>query len=116
METINTYLDKHEKEIKSVGLLSDGYTLVEAEDIKSVLKVTKFTDEKRRYYIKHSANGLYNPFGSYVFSVGLDSNRNGQKVWQYREVNKKVFDLYFRFLGTKNNMYLTQAERELCNE
>ena len=39
--------------------------------------------------------------------------RNGIEMWQYREVGINAFNLYIKFLKTKNPTYIVQAEREL---
>lgn len=71
------------------------------------------TDDKNRYYIKQGPYGrLFNPIGMYHEGKS-NHKRAGESQWKYREVNKKVFDLYLQFLKTKNKAWLTTANREV---
>tara|TARA_R110002020_G_C16157627_1_gene763130 strand:- start:625 stop:1014 length:390 start_codon:yes stop_codon:yes gene_type:complete len=67
------------------------------------------------YYVKQNKYGrLYNPSGMY--SEGNESKQlrhAGRPNWVFRDVNKKVFDYYLKFLETKNEAWLNNAEREL---
>tara|TARA_Y100001963_G_scaffold160221_1_gene269143 strand:+ start:3905 stop:4294 length:390 start_codon:yes stop_codon:yes gene_type:complete len=70
---------------------------------------------KATYYVKQNKYGrLYNPSGMY--SEGNESKQlrhAGRPNWVFRDVNKKVFDYYLKFLETKNEAWLNNAEREL---
>ena len=70
---------------------------------------------KKIYYVKQDKYGkLYNPRGMY--SEGNESKElrhAGRPNWIFRDVEKKVFDYYLKFLKTKNEAWLTNAEREL---
>lgn len=69
------------------------------------------------YKVKMDKSGhIYNPIndGS-SFDYGLnktDKVTKGPK-FVYREVNKKTFDLYIKFLQTRYDSWLLAAEREL---
>lgn len=68
-----------------------------------------------KYFIKTGLYGkVYNPIGMY--SEGKHNKfltKVGKKEYDYKQVNKKVFDLYINFLRTKNLAWLNNAEREL---
>jgi len=70
---------------------------------------------KTIYYVKQNKYGrLYNPSGMY--SEGNESKQlrhAGRPNWVFRDVEKKVFDYYLKFLETKNEAWLNNAEREL---
>ena len=72
-------------------------------------------DSSARYYIKVGTYGkIYNPIG--LFSEGTANKflaRAGKKAWEFKEVNSKVFDMYIKFLRTKNIAWLNNAEREM---
>ena len=54
-----------------------------------------------KYFIKTGKyNKIYNPIGMY-------------SEWEFKEVNQKIFDLYLKFLTSKNIAWLNNAEREL---
>jgi hypothetical protein len=40
-------------------------------------------------------------------------NRIGKHTFEYVSVNKVIFDLYIRYLQTKNTLYYRQAERAM---
>lgn len=68
-----------------------------------------------KFYIKIGPHGkIYNPIGLYSEN---QSNkflaRAGKNLWEFRQVNSKVFDLYLSFLRTKNIAWLNNAEREM---
>ena len=64
------------------------------------------------YQIKRAVDGrLFNP-------IGADEGRHNKTIhgakgeYNFRPVNKKVFELYIKFLTTKNQTFLRSAERE----
>ena len=67
-----------------------------------------------KYYLKQERRSgyLYNPKGMYS---GASKRRDtaGQSQWKFRQVNEKVFNMYLKFLETKNEAWLNNAEREL---
>ena len=75
-----------------------------------------FSDKsaKEKYYLKVGIDGfIFNPFG--LFSEGTEkkyANRHGKSSWSFKEVNNKCFDFYVKFLQSKNQAWLTNAERE----
>ncbi len=71
-------------------------------------------EEKQDYYVKINSGGFfYNPIGIYN-NLGDNTafdNRKGKPVFAYRRVGQEAFNLYVSFLKTKNQAYLTNAER-----
>ena len=67
-----------------------------------------------KFLVRLSANGkLFNPVSIY----GLEKektflDRICRSNSKFREVNQKVFDLYIKFLQSKNISWLNNAERE----
>jgi uncharacterized protein YigE (DUF2233 family) len=68
-----------------------------------------------KFYIKIGTYGkIYNPIGMY--SEGKENQflaKIGKNEWNFKEVNKGIFDQYVNFLRTKNIAWLNNAEREL---
>lgn len=68
-----------------------------------------------KYFIKTGKyNKIYNPIGMY--SEGTNNKfqaKIGRNEWEFKEVNQKIFDLYLKFLTSKNIAWLNNAEREL---
>lgn len=71
-------------------------------------------DSVTKFFIKVGTYGkIYNPMG--MFSEGKENKFNakiGKKEFDYKQVNKRIFDLYVTFLSTKNIAWLNNAERE----
>lgn len=90
----------------------DDSTLIAERRDEAYAKVVVGQD-RNRYYVKQGPHGkLFNPVS--LYAKGTETRkRAGESVWKYREVNKKVFDLYTQFLKTKNTAWLTNAEREV---
>jgi len=68
------------------------------------------------YYVKQDKYGnLYNPNGLYSERTENRNTRHaaGQQ-WKFRETDKKTFDYYVKFLKTKNEAWLNNAERGLA--
>lgn len=68
-----------------------------------------------KYFVKIGIdNRVYNPIGMY--SEGQHNKmlqKIGKKQFNFKRVNKKVYDLYVSFLRTKNLAWLNNADREL---
>ena len=70
---------------------------------------------RQRYFVKVGTDGsIFNPWG--LFSEGTQSNyakRMGKSRWNFKEVNKRCFELYNNFLESRNQAWLANAEREI---
>ena len=70
---------------------------------------------KTKYYVKTSSNGfLFNPWG--MLSEGTQAKYDrgkGKSFWEFKEVPKKCFDFYTKFLQSRNKAWLSSAEREI---
>jgi len=84
-------------------------------NIKEALAKKVSTNGNSKFYIKIGPHGkIYNPIGLYSENqANKFFARAGKNVWEFRQVNSKVFDLYVSFLRTKNIAWLNNAEREL---
>jgi len=71
-------------------------------------KEVYFTDTKRtKYYVLYADSQLFNPRNLY------DSRYLKRHKWKMISVRQSVFDTYVRFLTTKHEIFLKQAEREV---
>ena len=96
---------------------SDG-SIIEKVTTKTAQAVAKRVkmESGMLYYLKAGPDGLYDPLGMYsAGSQNLQCQRFGKAVWDYKKVNQFTFDLYIKYLLTKNKTYLTQANREMKN-
>lgn len=121
-EYITTTTQKDTKQgVDSSGSLEDVYFYgcggkIESDEKKCYAKKHRFknADEKDRYsyYIKSGRDGsLFDPWG-----IGEDTEKKefgSEPYWRFKTVNKKCFELYVRFLESKNNSFKLHAEREI---
>ena len=84
----------------------------ESSDLAYAKRV--MANDKQIYYIKQDRYGnLFNPQGMYS-ERNQSQNTRFSKTWDFRVVTAKAFDLYLKFLETKNEAWLSNAERELA--
>lgn len=58
----------------------------------------------RQYFIKTDQYGMFfSPLETYLHRV----------QWKYQSVNKDTFELYLRFLQTRQKVFLTNAQRKI---
>lgn len=87
-------------------------------------KETTFESGQVKYYIKFSTRGpdsglILDPYGPWFNGLNnkiFDKRNNFVSKYEFKNVSKKIFDLYLHFLKTTNHSFLRQAERELINE
>lgn len=118
----------HKKDIKTDNIINHYYTILGEHDFmssdnkpeaktESKKVVAKSVDKNGscKFYIKVGTYGkIFNPMG--LFSEGKSNKfiaKIGKKEFEFKEVNKKIFDLYLNFLSTKNIAWLNNAEREM---
>lgn len=84
-------------------------------DDKALAKTIRVNDGIKKYYLKVGTYGkIYNPIGMY--SEGKSEkflSKIGRKEFEFREVNKQIFDSYITFLKTRNIAWLNNAERDM---
>lgn len=91
----------------------DDDTYLPAEERDIAYAKIEMVDGRAFYYIKQGPNARYfNPIG--IYDEGRHMKRHaGEHLWKFRRVNRAAFDLYIKFLQTKNQTYLIAAEREM---
>ena len=84
-------------------------------DTDKVLAKIRTGVSNTKYFIKVGSHGqIFNPIGMY--SEGKQNkflSKIGKLEFAFREVNKKIFDMYLNFLKTKNIAWLNNAQREM---
>lgn len=115
-----TNLDGEEDKKNGFPLLYDiesakNKTLTEAKKRPEACAYCIYYNKKKRYYVKRNTKGqLLNPLGLYTETEKMKSTKYiGRNTWEYKEVNLLSFQLYLKFLKTKNTAWIAQAEREL---
>lgn len=85
------------------------------EDTNKVLAKIRTGVSNTKYFVKVGSHGqIFNPIG--IYSEGKQNkflSKIGKLEFAFREVNKKVFDMYINFLKTKNSAWLNNAQREM---
>lgn len=121
-----TLLGMNDGRVDENGAISDdGYpvlsdaedkegNLVPAEDLEYAYAKSINSNNKTRYLIKrHNSGRLFNPLDKYLehrHSKDLHVNRD---ITKWSEVNRDTFIHYLKFLTTRNQAWLTTAQREL---
>ena len=66
------------------------------------------------YFVKVGYGGhFYNPIGLYAEAAPRRKQGLGRDEWNFIKIHRAAFDMYLRFLATKNKRYLISAEREV---
>jgi hypothetical protein len=80
---------------------------------KEIYTTNKFVNSTHYWLLFGQNNELYTPFQSYQRSKDLSHNRQmGQNYWSFRKISDFCFELYIRYLNTKNEAHYIMAERE----
>jgi hypothetical protein len=75
-------------------------------DDKLTFAIAVDVDEKDSYYIKYSRGEIVDPHH-------VDYNFKNKNYTVFKKVCKEAFDMYHKFLQTKNRLYFTRARRYL---
>lgn len=81
------------------------------EDSKDACIMEKMCGTNKQHFIKVGERGnILNPW---TLNTGRESvNKNfGMKYWKWRKVTQATYSLYKKFLKTRNNQFLRDAER-----
>lgn len=81
------------------------------EDSDEACIMEKSFDDSHRYFIKVGERGqILNPW---MINSGRESvNKSfGMKYWKWRKVAENTHSLYHKFLQTRNQLFLRDAER-----
>ena len=99
---------------KHKAIDSEGNPIL-TQDCDNVFAKKLNSNNSTKYFIKVGLYGkVYNPIGMY--SEGRHTKfltKAGKKEYDFKQVPQKVFDMYLRFLRSKNIAWLNNAEREL---
>jgi len=84
----------------------------QAEDKSEAYAKVEILDGVPYYYILMGPQGaMFNPLG--LLNTNTKKRTHGLNTWEFQRVKPKAFQLYLNFLRTRNQAYLTQAQREL---
>jgi hypothetical protein len=125
MADVNTFIqnnaDKNSRVVESYTLIGNQEYLDEdkkprvKDEDNALAKSVSINNKYPKFYVKVGTYGkIYNPIG--LYSEGREQkflSKIGRKEFEFKEVNRKIFDLYVNFLATKNLAWLNNAEREL---
>ena len=89
---------------------------IESDGAECYAKIHEFKNadgkDRASYYVKVGRDGsFFDPWG---IAEGTEKKEFGsESYWRFKSVNKKCFELYIRFLESKNNSFRLHAEREV---
>jgi len=104
-------------DLTKVEFFGAGAESMEKETKDSYAKLQTYVNQdgnsRKSYYIKFGRDGsLFNPWGMYT--EGTETKSFGSEdYWRFKAVNKKCFDFYLKFLESRNNSWILNAEREI---
>ena len=90
-----------------------GLETVEEENPVAYAKRVSVEDTVSHYIKQDKYGNLFNPQGLYS-ERNESKNTRYNSTWSFKLVTPKSFDLYLKFLETKNEAWLSNAERELA--
>lgn len=94
---------------------SESNYVVDSNNKNIFAKQIHDSNGSKKFYVRLANNGsIYNPisiYGEEKTNTFLD--RVCKDGIKFREVNQKVFNMYLKFLGSKNIAWLHSAEREV---
>lgn len=98
--------------------INDGTPMRKNDDDKVYAKKVQRSDSSLKYLIRLDPSAkLFNPLSIYDQTdkrqVTEFLNTVCRTNKRFREVNHKTFELYLKFLSTKNTSWLHNAEREI---
>lgn len=90
--------------------------VLDTEDDNAKLAYAKVVSikDKVHFYIKKNHKGdLYNPSLTNDAHENKQQTSHGKHKWNFVKVSQEQFQLYTKFLKTKNVRYLNQANRKI---
>ena len=106
MKFIQEYKEQDFENSLDRSLYNKVGNLTEDED-KAFAKIVSSETTTRRF-VKTFKNLLYDPYG-------IDSHREKYLDLKMKEVSNHTFNLYLEYLKTRNNSYITKAQRSFIN-
>jgi hypothetical protein len=96
--------------------LHDSYTddipSVSNPESKHIYAKKLYNNQQTKFFIRVSnSNKLYNPLS--IYDDKKTTSYFNQNNIRYIQTRKNVFDLYLKFLRTKNVVWFNQAQREV---
>ena len=109
------------QELKDIGIEMPQENLVayydksgkDCEEDRAVAKIVQINNENNSivtsYHVKHGRGQLFDPYG-------LDMNKTKAFDFQFRKVDKEIFESYSKYLQTRREIYLISARRLFINK
>jgi len=110
------------EELQSIGIEPPKQTLVwyqdkagkSCDENKAVAKTVEIPTEDGKgvimtYHVKHGRGQLFDPYG-------IDMNKTNAYDFQFKKVDKDIFDNYVKYLTTRREYFLTTARRAYINK
>ncbi len=75
------------------------------DEHSALAKIVVVNSKSEHYFIWFWRGDLYDPYGPDIL------RKTQQFISKFKKVNKETFENYFRYLKTKNRLYLIRAKR-----
>lgn len=86
-------------------------------DSECVCKHEEYNDKSEKFFVRCSSSlTLFDPWGMLSeWRINNEIKHKGKLEWSFRSVSQRCYDLYLKFIQTKNKAYLLHAQREVRN-
>jgi hypothetical protein len=111
-----------EQELQTIGITAPRQNLIFHYDKagkicnedKAVAKAVQIATEDGKdvtvtYHVKHGRGQLFDPYG-------IDMNKTNAFDFQFKKVDKDIFDSYTKYLTTRREYFLTTARRSYISK
>jgi hypothetical protein len=111
-----------EQELQTIGITAPRQNLVfhydktgkVCNEDKAVVKIVQIAAEDGKdvtvtYHVKHGRGQLFDPYG-------MDMNKTNAFDFQFKKVDKSIYDDYYKYLTTRREYFLTTARRSFINK
>lgn len=84
-------------------------TKLESRSVCKTVTTTRLNGETQTSFFINTLNGaLYDPHG-------VDSTKRISMMFKTKQVEVKTFEYYLQYLRSRNNLYMTRAQRSFIN-
>jgi hypothetical protein len=100
-----------EDAVETVYFDKTGYVCEKNTAVAKIIELHNKENDRivSNYYVKHGRGELFDPYG-------MDMNKINAYNFQFKKVDKAIFDKYLEYLKTRREVFLTQARRAFINK
>jgi hypothetical protein len=100
-----------EDAVESTYVDKTGEPCKEIEAVAKIIELHNKEDNRitSNYYVKHGRGDLFDPYG-------MDMNKTNAYNFQFKKVDRSIFEKYVEYLKTRREVFLIQARRAFINK